>query len=971
MTDHSYRSQSDDFTSFDRKVALSFGVLVFTLLLIVIIISAYNYRRVMDRDKDEMIMTLTEVLNDSINRTSFSGKYHSRLFVEEITSSQPKIVYCAVLDLNNKVLAHSDPTLNDITLTTDSNRRASGVLSGESRVIQDLVLNGRAIREVSMPFRAGYGKELAGYIRVGISTQETIDSIHGFWLHLGILTILLMIGAVFFIYFISRHFGAPVRLMALQLRGILNHSPLLMAIYDSNGRIIECSESFKMQISDAQTEVFGKIDSPLIPECIRLFLSRNSADLPEQTTVIDDEINFVKDKRRITLAVLRFPVFKHADGSQLMCFMAQDISDRIQTKEELKRERAMLRSLIDSIPDLIFFKNFDSVYLGCNRAFEEFVGKGEKEIIGSDDTLLFPKTLADFFRQMDRNMLDSRSARRNEEWVVYPDGKRVLLDTLKTPFVSQTGEHLGLVGISRDITRIKMVEEELAREREKLLVTLASIGDGVISIDVNGNVVIVNRVAELLTGWSQFDASGRSVDEIFILSDPETGAPLENPFRKVLKSGEILALPPRAQLTSRHGVTKHIADSVAPIRDSQGSIMGVVIVFRDVSEKLIMEEEFLKIRKLESLGVLAGGIAHDFNNILTAILGNLDVALQSLDDRSDLHPVISDALKASKRAKNLTWQLLTFSKGGDPIKKVVSIDALIRESAVFVLHGTSITTEFQIPDDLWLVDIDAGQIGQVIQNLVLNAREAIDETGKIEIICKNVSEDIIQPFPGAKKGRWIEINISDNGRGIESEILDRIFDPYFTSKEGGTGLGLAITHSIVKKHGGHIMVQSALNEGTSFIIHLPTPYETVRHVPIEEKIKKVRKGTILVMDDETLVRQVASRMLEHLGFTVLLSECGEQAVEIYRSCYEKGDKVDAVIVDLTVPGGMGGLEAARIIREFDGNAVIAVASGFSEEIMEAGQFEYLSKPFSISALSNLLQQLLPEAHGISKPNIEQ
>jgi len=393
--------------------------------------------------------------------------------------------------------------------------------------------------------------------------------------------------------------------------------------------------------------------------------------------------------------------------------------------------------------------------------------------------------------------------------------------------------------IAINITPRKAAEEALAAEKEQLTVTLRSIGDGVITTDIGGRVVLLNAVAEELTGWSQDEARGRSLSEVFHIIHEQTRQACENPVDKVITSGQIIGLANHTVLIARDGRERAIADSGAPIRDRAGQTIGVVLVFRDVTEKQRMEEQLVKVEKLESVGVLAGGIAHDFNNLLAAILGNINLALFDDDMRDGTRKLLNDAEKASIRAKGLTRQLLTFSKGGEPVKATASIADIIRDSADFVLHGSNVSCVYSLPDDLRLVDIDRDQMSQVIQNIIINAMHAMPAGGTIRIDCNNIDFPTDLPASLSSADNYIKIDISDNGSGIPETLMDKIFDPYFSTKEQGSGLGLAITHSIISKHGGAISVQSEPGAGTTFTIYLPA---STRQQPCQKRLVTKRKS---------------------------------------------------------------------------------------------------------------------------------
>ena len=635
-----------------------------------------------------------------------------------------------------------------------------------------------------------------------------------------------------------------------------------------------------------------------------------------------------------------------------------------EREKDLKQQRALLHSLVNSIPDLIFYKDQNSVYMGCNKAFEAFVGQKESEITGKTDLDLFPGKVARFFREKDQQVFESGEANRNEEWVTYPDGHQELLDTFKTPFVDPDKDLLGLVGVSRDITRLKETEQDLAREKERLAVTLRSIGDGVITSDIEGNVVLLNKVAEQLTGWSQEEASGKPVSKVFHIINEKTGVLCENPVEKVLTLGKIIGLANHTALISRDGVQRSIADSGAPIRDQESKIIGVVLVFRDVTDQLKMEEELLKIKKLESVGVLAGGIAHDFNNILTIILGNINLASRFIKPDNEAASLLRTAEKATLRAEKLTKQLLTFSKGGDPVRATAAISQIIRESAEFILHGSNVVCHYTIPDDLWLVDIDSGQISQVLQNLIVNACHAMPEGGKIDISCANITNITSETMLSLHRGDYLKIMIRDYGVGIPEKILDKIFDPFFSTKQEGSGLGLATCHSIINKHDGHIMVQSEPGMGTMFTIYLPAADRGKSAVKDDRtSLFTSGSGRIMVMDDEPMVRDLAEQMLTHLGYEVVLVVDGAEAIARYKEAREAGDSFDLIVMDLTIPGGMGGAEAVQEILAINPEAKVIVSSGYSNDPAMANYRDYgfsgaVAKPFDLTELNKAVRSVL-------------
>ncbi len=376
-------------------------------------------------------------------------------------------------------------------------------------------------------------------------------------------------------------------------------------------------------------------------------------------------------------------------------------------------------------------------------------------------------------------------------------------------------------------------------------------------------------------------------------------------------------------------------------------------------------EERQKIEKLESIGTLAGGIAHDFNNILTGIMGNIGLAKRHVQPKSKAGERLVEAEKASLRARDLTQQLLTFARGGAPIKKLVSIAELIQDSTTFALRGSNVRCEFSLVDDLWSAEIDEGQINQVITNLVINADEAMPEGGILNIGAKNrvVKTRSALPLP---EGNYVEITIEDHGVGISKEHLSKIFDPYFTTKQKGSGLGLSSAYSIVKNHSGYITARSKLGVGTTFHIYLPA---SEKPIPVEKEAVAetavAGKGRILVMDDEEVIRQLLESELTDVGYEVELTVDGAEAIEQYRKAKESGQPFDAVILDLTVPGGLGGKDVIRKLLEIAPDVKAIVSSGYSTDPIMADFKDYgfrgvVAKPYKMEQLEKTLRSLLRE-----------
>ncbi len=510
------------------------------------------------------------------------------------------------------------------------------------------------------------------------------------------------------------------------------------------------------------------------------------------------------------------------------------------------------------------------------------------------------------------------------------------------------------------------VSQSLDEEKDRFAVTLASIADGVITTDAGGRVIFANRVAENLLGRNQQELAGQELSGFFHVGSSATHR--GDALWRVLESGEVVIQPSGAFAAHKNGMRIPVAKSTAPIRNRAGKIIGAVRVFRDITQDQRMAAEMAKASKLESIGLLAGGIAHDFNNILTAVVGNISLAKMFLHDPARAAAKLDEAERASFRARDLTTQLLTFSKGGAPIKKLARLQDIIRESIGFALHGSKVVCRFSLPDNLPPVEADAGQLSQVINNLAINAVQAMPDGGTLDVWAQE--RDLEEGHPtGLPPGKYVKICVEDSGAGIPPEDQSKIFDPFFTTKDHGSGLGLATSYSIIKNHGGFINFDSIVDVGSIFRVYLPVSInpqergEGTSATVIEEGDAPRGEGRVLVMDDEVDIRQLASGMLEQLGYDVSAVPDGQMAIERFQRARDQGIDYDVVILDLTVPGGLGGLEVIERLRALAPNVRAIVSSGYANAPIMAdysrhGFADILSKPYRIEEIAAVVHRVM-------------
>jgi PAS domain S-box-containing protein len=511
--------------------------------------------------------------------------------------------------------------------------------------------------------------------------------------------------------------------------------------------------------------------------------------------------------------------------------------------------------------------------------------------------------------------------------------------------------------------RVK-AQKNLLESRKKFQTLFESVNDAVfvnhpVGDNRPGNFVEVNSNGCKLLGYSRDELLAMAPDD-FIVAEEAGRIPAL--LQQLREKGQSLY---ELTLLNRDG-EKIPVEISARFFELEG-VPTIISTVRDISDRRHTEEEQLKVRKLESIGVLAGGIAHDFNNILAAIAGNINVASHILGKDSKVSGMLAAAEKATLRARDLTQQLLTFSRGGAPVRETADIAEIIRDSADFVLHGSNVACRYELPGNLWLTRIDKGQISQVIQNIVINAGHAMPQGGIVTITAENVELEAGSRVP-LGPGKYIRLDMRDTGIGIAADHLPRIFDPYFTTKDKdsrkGSGLGLAVAHSIITRHGGTITVASEPNRGTTFTIYLPALVaEHQAPLPRQEEASRHGQGRILVMDDEENVREVATKMLMHLGYEVECAEDGEQAIRRYQEAIVGGRPFDLVMMDLTIPGGMGGKEAVQQILKIDPEAKVIVSSGYANDPVLADFRRYgflgvVSKPYLLVVLSRAVEEAL-------------
>ncbi len=524
--------------------------------------------------------------------------------------------------------------------------------------------------------------------------------------------------------------------------------------------------------------------------------------------------------------------------------------------------------------------------------------------------------------------------------------------------------------VGTSLEELRVAEEELRQQNEELEAAQAAEAearqryqelfeeapDAYLVTDLDGQITAANRAAIALFGLEARFLLGKPLTT-YLATDEV--AEFRRELSLLKQEGEKTNWEVR--LRPRSGPPATVSVAVRATRRREGDFAAPVRwTLRDVTEQKQLEEEVLRARHVESIGTLAGGIAHDFNNYLTALLGDIGAARRRVRGQETAE-ILERAERTALLASNLSQQLLTFAKGGAPITQPVSTKELIEHSVEFALRGSNLELRLSLDEDLWSAVVDEGQISQVLTNLLRNAKEAMPEGGAVEVSARNawVGARAPQPLP---PGHYIKIIIADNGPGISPEHMARVFDPYFTTKTTGSGLGLAIVHSIVTRHRGRITFRTNATGGTTFEIYLPATPQQQAPAPPPVTLR-AGKGKVLLVDDEALIRVVVSSMLKDIGYTVESAASGAEAVACYRQAREAGQPFDAVLMDLIMPGGMSGEEAARAILNFDAAAKVIASSGYSTqatmaEYQQHGFRGIAPKPYTLATLSEALQEVM-------------
>ncbi|MCK5055650.1 MAG: PAS domain S-box protein [Candidatus Aminicenantes bacterium] len=636
---------------------------------------------------------------------------------------------------------------------------------------------------------------------------------------------------------------------------------------------------------------------------------------------------------------------------------AQGIINKLKnTEKETRGALKELNQVFNTAADGMRVIDRNFTVFRVNDTFSTLSGFSRKEAVGKKCYDVFGGSLCKTVGCPLNQVLKGEERVEFDVEKIRKDGTRIFCTLMAVPLRGNGKEPIGIVENFRDISEYEIAREAFQEIEERYRDLQKNIPLGIFRSTPGGRIIAGNPAMVKMFGYeSEEEMLGAPAGDFYLHLEQRDGL-----LKGLKKKGVVSGF--EVQLKRKDGFVFWASLNIKGVTGKSGEIMYHDGIMEDISRNKKMEEEMIKSEKLESLGLLAGGIAHDFNNFLASILVNIGFLKLVLKKENRAATRLNETEKAVMRAKTLTQQLLTFSNGGAPVKGTASIAELLTDTANFALSGSRVKCKYTFAENLRDVEIDEGQISQVIRSLVINAAQAMPGGGMIHILADNLTVCSPNNLP-LEEGKYIKIIVNDQGTGIPAEHLDKIFDPFFTTKEKKSGLGLSIAYSIIKKHNGLITVESQPGMGTSFYIYLPASGKKKKTRKEKEQHTYANRGRVLLMDDEALILECTGDLLKEIGYTVELAKNGAEVLKLYEDARQSGNPFDVVVLDLIVPGGMGGQETIRELRRMDPQVKAVVSSGYSTDPVIAKHKEYgfvsaLSKPYRMKDLSSVLREVV-------------
>jgi PAS domain S-box-containing protein len=765
-----------------------------------------------------------------------------------------------------------------------------------------------------------------------------------------------------------------------QIKTIINTIPDLIWLKDAAGKYLRCNQRFEDFFGATEEEIEGKTDYDFVSADLAKFFRDNDKKAMQagKPTRNEEEITFSNDGHKEILDTIKTPIYGQNNEILGVLGIGRDITSLkkaeqalIQAKEEAEQNEQKFKSYVEQSPMAVYVTDINGDCIFVNNRWKQMASMTDDEAMGQGwIKALHPDDMETVSKSW------YRSVEENGNWAFeyrFRDrlGKVTWVEGSARPIYNLSNELIGYLGSNLDITARKEAENEI-KLRDKHLRSL------------------VENPAGYLVYRTRFDRTTGKIDVIQVSPSYHEILGIDksriNDFEKwfldvypddlqSLKEASLAGMQPPFKL---HQEIRYVHPSEGlkwidvratgiPYSDDPNMIEYANGIIIDITERKKSEQELLKMENLKKIGTLAGGIAHDFNNILAGLYGNISLAIDELNEYHPSYALLKEAENSMSRATKLTHQLLTFSKGGLPVKQEQDLAKIIEETVRFDLSGSPLMPIFNFADNLQFANVDKGQMHQVFSNLAINAMQASPNGGHLFITASNlVLEE--KNFLNLPQGQYIKIIIKDEGIGIPQDHLNRIFDPYFTTKQNGNGLGLSITYSIIKKHNGHLEIESELGVGSSFIIYLPASEKTPKpdNSSSDSSDKKTKRKTkVLIMDDDKVILTMLSKILNKFGIDADLTTDGEQTITKYQESFNNAEPYGLVILDLTIPGGMGGKETVKKILAINEDAKVIVSSGYASggtisEYKSYGFIDMIQKPYSMAQLKEMLFRVLDE-----------
>ncbi len=942
----------------DRTLAGTFGAIVLALMLIAAGAASHLYIALNHQEEDRLAGAIARILDQAINKVAFSGKYHTRLLIEEMKATVPDLEFISVESADGMVIAHSDPSLNGTTLGPDQTRPIP--TTGES-AIRDRRVGGRLVKEVVVPYRSGAGGRALGIIRVGLHTETARQAQYRNLTRVLALIALLTAIAMWVVMLLSRRFGGAVRALAVQLQGITDSAQDGIIMVDPGGLISFWNPAAEMILGYAPAEAIGRDPHDLLApghDAAQRERVSEALRVPVQGAASGKTVELAvrrKDGREIAVSLSLSAVMLR--GAWHTVGILRDITERKRAEEALQTSEVKLRSLFAAMRDVVIVADAEGRYVEIVPTATDLLYRPPDQLLGKTLAEVLPAELADRFMATIQEVLDHGS-RRSLDYLMEIAGQPIWFSASISPYTPDS-----VLWVARDITERKKAEEALRESEEQFATVFREVPTVVgISTIAEGAYLSVNEAFERVFGYTPEEVIGRTSADLRLFPDDFDRNIIVEAIR-AHGSARNLEL----QLRAKDGSLRDCLLSAIMIQFRNEPCLLVVV--NDITDRKHLEAQLTQAQKMESVGRLAGGVAHDFNNMLGVILGHTEMALEQVGLDDPLHADLEEIEKAAARSADLTRQLLAFARKQTVTPKALNLNETVAGMLKLLrrLIGEDIELLWKPGHEVRPVNMDPAQIDQILANLCVNARDAITGGGKVTIETANASfdEDYCARHAGFTPGDYVQLAVSDDGCGMDADTASHIFEPFFTTKETGkgTGLGLATVYGAVTQNNGFVNVSSEPGQGTTFRIYLPC--HAARMAPETEEARPpaaVRGGeTILLVEDEPAILRMTTMLLQRLGYAVLAANAPGEAIRLAEA---HAGRIDLLMTDVVMPE-MNGRDLANALLAVYPDLRRLFMSGHTANVLAPhGVLDegvhFIGKPYSMKAVAAKIREVLDE-----------